>query len=344
MIRTILTIGLMAIVSHTFSQDLKSLREIFLIMEKSKLAYELDFNEDKQYPTYERKRLYNNYYLEIDEQGNRLFRTYEPDSAAAIPLTQAETYFGAQKIAEARGKYQEAYALDSSNFSTLTYIAQTYGIEGNWEMAEKYYLKALEKNPVDYMNHWFIADTYRNTDRQNLCLYHLILAHLYNRNHEAILQELTETLALSKIKVPDWTFSPKIEMAQVGREQISVQSSQEWLSYAIVKAVWEYEPGYRESYGVEEGQFTVLEEFEALAALLDGVKANKKFGKTPMMKVLANSLDENNLVGFVIYEIFLPQYPNVAVQLSEGQMVKTASYFLQLRCSGKTMPFESLIP
>ena len=344
MIRTILTIGLLAIVSHTFSQELKNIREIFMIMDQSELSYLLDISKDKQYPTYERQRLYHNYYLKIDERGNRLFRVYEPDSAAEASLSKAEAYFGAQKTFEARQKYQEAYALDSSNFSTLTYIAQTYGIEKNWKMAETYYLKALEKNPVDYMNHWFIADVYRNTNRQDLCLQHLIFAHVYNRNHQAIEEELIKTLKLRKIKVPEWNFTPQIDLHQTDPETVSIVCSIEWLSYGIVKAVWNFEPDYRESYGVSEGEFTMFEELEGLAGLVDGTKSNKKFQKTPMMKSLQAAFDQSMIRGFIFYEILLPQYPKAAIQLSDAQLAEAANYFLQIRCSGKTFSLESLTP
>ncbi len=326
------------------AQEIKPVSEIFKIMEASRIGYQLDINDEKKYPQPERVRLFNTTYTITDAEGRVEIFTFQPGPEVDSLFNRAEALFQEKRFAQARDLYQQIYELDSTFTKVLPYIAQTYGIQGDLRRAKEFYALALVKNPTDYFAHWMLADIFRMSGQPDEALRQLVFAHLFNRNHLGIQEDLRKTLEARKIILPEWQFEPQMEMAQTGAQSVQLVASTAWLPYAIAKAVWDYEPGYQEAYGASENDFSVLGAAEALGALLDGNRENKKFLKTPMMKTLQASLDDKQLLGFIVYEMLLPQYPAAAKRLDTKQFYAAAEYLLQVRCTGKTISFESLLP
>ena len=326
------------------AQEIKPVSEIFKIMEASRIGYQLDINDEKKYPQPERVRLFNTTYTISDAEGRVEIFSFQPSAEVDSLFNRAETLFGEKRFAQARDLYQQIYELDSTFTKVLPYIAQTYGIQGDLRRAKEYYSLAITKNPTDYFAHWMLADIFRMSGQPDEVLRQLVFAHLFNRNHLGIQEDLRKTLEARKIILPEWQFEPEMEMAQTGAQEVQIVASTAWLPYAIARAVWTYEPGYKEAYQATDSDFSLLGAAEALGALLDANEKNKKFLKTPMMKALQASLDEKMLVGFIMYEMLLPEYPLTSKQLSTKQFYAAAEYLLQVRCTGKTISFESLLP
>ena len=96
---------------------------------------------------------------------------------------KAEDLFSKKEYAKARDAYKRVLLLDPNATIVMAYIAQTFGIEQNWDMAESWYKKAIEANYIDYLAHWLLADVYRNKGEQKKALEEISIAKVLNRNN-----------------------------------------------------------------------------------------------------------------------------------------------------------------
>ena len=100
----------------------------------------------------------------------------------------------------------------------------------------------------------------------------------------------------------------------------------------MAKALWDYEPGYRESMGVSEGYLSSIECKECLASQYISLKnAKAKTKKDPQLQILQKAVDKKFLDQYIIYELFLPQNPFIANQLSEKTILSIKNYILEVR-------------
>lgn len=333
--KQLLTLGILIIAFlNGFGQEIYTPVEIFEIMEKSIISYELNILE-KEIPPKDRSGNlnYNHYYRVIDE-GVISTYDYEIDSNAISYLTQAEEYFLTNRISLARDMYLEVLRVDSSYFQVMTYIGQTYGIEGDFENAIEWYNKAISLNYIDYMAHWFLADAYIKQGNIDKAVDEITIAMILNRNNPRIKKSFNDIYELKKFKKADWSFNPQMEIDSIGINKVSISMDINWLGYAVVKALWKYEPGYKESKGVSEGSFSTIEEKEGFVSLMTSFD-KKKLKKHPEFRALKLALDKNMIDEFILYEIVLPDYPFVAYQFSEELIISIKNYVKEIRGNQK---------
>lgn len=216
----------------------------------------------------------------------------------------------------------------------MTYIGQTYEIEGDFDNAIEWYEKTISLNYIDYMAHWFLADAYKMRGELDLAVDEITIAMILNRNNPRIEKSLSDIYKLKKLKTDDWTFNPQIKIDSTGIDEVSISFSPDWLGYAMVKAVWKYEPGYKESMGVTSGSFSTIEEKECFISLMTSFD-KKRLKKHPEFKALKLSLDKKMIDEFIFYEIILPEYPFVAYQLTEEFLNEIKDYVKEIRGNKK---------
>ncbi|MDH5382433.1 MAG: hypothetical protein OEW75_16375, partial [Cyclobacteriaceae bacterium] len=127
-----------------------------------------------------------------------------------------------------------------------------------------------------------------------------------------------------------WVFNPQIKIESEEDMKVSVKFDADWLGYGLVKALWMYEPGYRESMGIEEGTMSSLEEREAFASLVVGFN-KKKLKKHEEFKALNLAIEKDMINEFIFFEIFLPKNPFAANQLSEDFVNDIKEYVIEVR-------------
>jgi tetratricopeptide (TPR) repeat protein len=214
----------------------------------------------------------------------------------------------------------------------MTYIGQIYGTIKDYDNARLWYRKTIEKNYIDYMAHWFLADIYYKTGEIDNAVNEIVIAQILNRNNPRIKQQFTSIFESAKRKTDDWCFSPQVEIQKLSDNKISVAFNNNWTGYALAKAIWMYEPGYRESMGVAEGQYSTVEDRECLVSLLIGLENSKaKIKKDPQLNMLKEASENKFLNEYILYEIVLPQNPFVAYQLSEEIILGIKDYVLKVR-------------
>ena len=136
----------------------------------------------------------------------------------------------------------------------------------------------------------------------------------------------------AKRNTEDWCFNPQIAINKGEGNRIVVEMSADWTAYAMAKALWNFEPGYKESMGVAPDNYTTLEEKECLIAQLIGMEnAKTNVKKNPQLRILKKAAENNYLEDYMLYEIFLPRSPQVALLLPEQTILSIKDYVLNVR-------------
>lgn len=311
------------------AQDLHSAAEIFKIMEESEITYEFtNLHGEIEIPDRSENLNYHNAYRVIDENGIHTYE-YSLEGEAAEHFKKAEEYFNTKKLPEARDEYLKVLEIDSTFFKAMTYIGQTYEIENNLEKASEWYQKTIQANYIDYMAHWFLADAYKNTGEKDKALLEITIAHILNRNNPRIIESMNEIFKMNKLNRHDWAFNPQMRLEKYDKDKVRIVSDPTWLGYAMTKSVWQYEPGYRESMGVKEDEFSFLEEKECFISLLGGLD-KKVLKKTPEFKALNLAVQNDLIDEYIVYEILLPEYPFVAYQFPEEFIENISRYLIDI--------------
>jgi len=96
--------------------------------------------------------------------------------------------------------------------------------------------------------------------------------------------------------------------------------------------LWLYEPGYSTLMGVEQGQYSTIEDKECLIALLVAQDNSKtEINNDPQLSILKEAAENKFLDEYILYEIVLPKTPFVACQLSEETILGIKDYILKVR-------------
>jgi len=316
----------------TFSQKLHTPSEILKIMEESEISYEFDVLKQKiEAPDRSNNLVYNDYYHKTDSSG---FTTvsYKPSDKVKDYLEKAETYFRADDNAKARELYLKALELDTSYFKLMTFVAQTYEREKNYEEAINWYKKTIKKNYIDYMAHWFISDIYLKTGNKKEALREITIASVLNRNNPRIKKAFDNIYNECRLKNEEWTFVPQYNLTKSKDNKVTIYFSEYWMGYAITKAVWKYEPDYRTNMGETDSTISILEEKEALVSLMIGLSNTKKaFRQFPEFKALKEAFENKFVEEFILYEIILPEYPYVALQIPTNFVESVCDYTMTVR-------------
>lgn len=313
-----------------FGQNLHTPAEILEIMEKSKLTYEIGILEAEIQPPDRSNNLnFNQYYRVKDKDGLTTYQ-YQIDSLAQTHLAKAEEYFKGRKFSLARDMYLKALAVDPSYYPAMTYIGQTYGIEGDWDKAIEWYEKVIDSNYIDYMAHWFLADAYKEKGENKKAIDEITIARILNRNNPRIKISYDLIYNKNKLNTEDWSFNPQMIIDSVGPTKVKILSDMDWIGYAMVKAVWKYEPGHKESMGGGRGMISTTETRECLLGLSNSLE-KKTLKKFPEFKAFKDAMDKDMVNEFIFYEIILPEYPFVAYQLPEEFLSTIVDYVKEIR-------------
>lgn len=316
---------LFSYIFQVFSQNIHTPSEILKIMENSEISYEFEIlKQNKEIPDRSNILVYNDYYQEGDSNSYTTL-AYKPNDLVKDYVAKAEDYFRAGEIIKSRELYLKALEIYPTYFKLMTYVAQTYGIENNNEEAINWYKKSIKNNFIDYMAHWFLSDIYLKTGNKNDALREITIASVLNRNNPRIKKALENVYKQCRLKNEEWTFNPQYELKKASDKKVTVRFESNWMGYAITKAIWKYEPDYRKNMGESDSTLSIKEEKEALITMMVGLNKTKGvFRKYPEFKALKKSFENKYVEEFILYEIILPDYPYVAMQIP--------SYFIESVC------------
>lgn len=316
--------------NYSSAQDINSPADIIKILEKSDVSYEIsELSSEVEPPDYSKDINMATYYT--TENGG--FENIQLDKTTFKLKSETEVFFQKKDYEAARKNYLIIYEKYPKLSKISTYIGQTYELEGDAKTAAAWYKKSIDNNYIDYLAHWFLGRNYINAGKIDEGIEQIMIAHILNRNYTSILNELIEVLATQNIEYDNWVLNPQYNIEKKNDEKVLIEFDELWLSYALTKAVWTYEPGYKESKGIDEGEESSLEDKEALLGIYIMTEDKKKAKKIKAIKALHLAADEKFFDEYVIYESFLPRLPLVAYQMNEAQILNLVSYLKTVRCA-----------
>ncbi len=322
----------LSFITVVFSQEIHSPAEILKILNNSKVTYEISLLDKKiECKDFSEKLNYHGLYRVVTDSGLYTYDIVSNKSAEPL-FARAEDFFGSDNFDSALVYYQLSLKADSTLYDVMTYIGQLYEKKKNYHEAIKWYKLAIDKNYIDYMAHWFLADNYLVTNNVKGAVDEIVIARILNRNNPRIKQSMKNIFEKSKRDTTDWCFNPQVELSRKPDGSIVIATDEKWMGYALAKALWTYEPGYRESMGVAEGEYSTLEDRECLVSLLVGLKnAKVKLKKDRQLFILKKAIENKHLQTYILYELLLPQHPFVAFQLPEETILNIKDYVLNIR-------------
>ena len=318
------------------AQKIHDPMEIISIMDTSDILYSLDALFTPDIPDYSERVLLNDFYVDRLSENTTTVKHYEPNDSAVYYYDLAETFFQQRDMEQARYHYEKALKADPAYYKVMVYIGDTYYAQQRYSDALTWYRRAIDSNYIDYLAHWACANALVYLGQQDKALREITIAKVLNRNNPRITTKLMEIYRLNKKNYNDWYFTPLYELsddydAESEKVTVKIRFKDYWMSYAMAKAVWKYEPGYAEAMGNN----LVLGEKEAVFAYWVIASSNKAAKKTLPAKVLKLALDNRCYEAYVIYEALLPENPNIALYLGEEGIGMIADYILDVRSKVK---------
>jgi tetratricopeptide (TPR) repeat protein len=307
--------------------------EMLKIAIDSKLTYNVqiaedpipprDFSDNLVYPEYRSVR--KGEQIELIE--------YKPNVLSKMYFDKAEAAYKDNKIMEARENYLSAYREDSTMTIALTYLGQISEHQKDFGEAEKYFKESIGRNDADYMAHWFLANVYEHNGAIQKALDEITIAHILNRNNPRIMTAMKEIFQKSGYQYNDsWQFDPQYRLSSTD-SGINVTYHGIWLGYALAQALWNYEPGYKESMGVTDKDlaFNQDREKEGLVAVMVAVE-NEKKNVPESIVALRLAADKELFQAYLFYEIWLRKKPGIGMQLPPKFRTEIKDYILAVRC------------
>lgn len=317
--------------------------DIIKIIDESNIEYQLDqIGKNDKLPQPKLELIEHGIFLKKDKDGSVNITTYESEQKNNPEynslLADAEIEFNAHNYSKAREKYQQILNIDPNNAQIMTYLGQVYSEENKPDEAFNMYQKAITINFLDYMAHWFLADMLVTRDKLDEAVHEITIAHLLNRNNPRVLSELKAVYKKAGRSYPEWTFTPRCILTSKSPDVVSLKTDiacQEWFAYSICKAVWQYEPNYRETMmkKTKEADFLV-EEHECLLILATSVLIDENKKPTdPAIVTLVNAAKQNKINEYAIYEILLREKPQIAYGLNQTNIIPLIDYLLEIRAA-----------
>ena len=227
-----------------------------------------------------------------------------------------------------------------SNIEIMKRIGRSYGATGALETAAYWYEMVLEINYIDFEAHFLLANIFHELVRRDgsgekeKAIKHITLAHILNRNQTDILNSLKEIYNSVGINYKEWQFNPQYTISKQDNQEIHIAyKDSPWLAYGTCKAVWEYEPGYKEKMkNISSAPQLITEEKECLLNALiayENMEGDKS--QFPEFEMLALALKNRTVDDFILYEILSPKQPLEISKLPKEKLEKLANYVSSLR-------------
>jgi tetratricopeptide (TPR) repeat protein len=336
MLRKILfALIILAGITPAKAQTVHKPSELLKIMTDSKLAYSIGEMESPIEPKDYSANVNGNYTYHEDSDGHMVVKTVSLSKEATEEFNAAEEAFAKTgNTKNARMHYQKVLEMQPDYFPAITYIAQTYEGEENYDKAVSTYKQAINKNYVDYMPHWFLADVYFKQKEYEDAADEITIASILNRNHPRIQESMKKIYEKAHLKYDDWVLTPQFEVKGGKEKEVKVLGKDEWLGYAMGKAIWKFEPGYAEGQGEKQGVPSVIEEKECMLCLFTVAENSKKKIKDKGILNLQKALENRMMDQFILYEEFFRWQPSIVYQLS-NKTIKSMKDYVMLAHGGK---------
>ncbi|MFZ1684159.1 MAG: tetratricopeptide repeat protein [Candidatus Zixiibacteriota bacterium] len=310
-----LVIGKPTMSLHTFPQ-------IVEIMKKSALNYKVDTIEGVRPNTFPRDTIRPvlpvGMYISYTDSIPYLL-PYKVPSMAGPFLGFAGQAYEEKKYDEAISWYRKVQLVDPKFQPTYSYLGEAYLMLDSLDSAKVNLGKAIALNFVDFESHRLMGETLWKLKDTAGAIKEMTIAHVLNLNSLPIQGELEEM----RLNSGRLFFGQRIEpmYGVVKRhDTVIVQSSLGWIGYAMVKALWKYEPKYAKGmlgFDPKGSLYILQEEREGIVASLSTNKS---------LAFLNPIIEKGFLDEFILYDIIGPRYPREISFMGREGILRMADY------------------
>ncbi|PWB74492.1 hypothetical protein C3F09_03940 [candidate division GN15 bacterium] len=306
---------------------LHTLTEILQIMEASPLLYDYGSVPDsvaEKDDSSRRPVLRDKQYVKVVNGRPALVEyTITPEVQQQLDLLNESNQ--AKNYAMSLGFSRKMLELDSTFNYARTLIGDAFYLLEQYDSAIYWLRSSITHNYADYEAHWFLADALLASHDTTGAIRELTLAHVLNVNASLLEQSLTEYRKLKGRTFGEWEFRPHVKLEKKA-DTVFVRYDAKSEGYALVKAVWAYEPGYSEKMlgrKPDQVSFRMLEEREAVGCDRETDTAlNRRLERIER----AGYFDE-----FLLYEIAARRYPEWIPTMPHELIRRIAEYVDKFR-------------
>jgi len=314
-----------------FAQNPASPAEILKVMEKSDLSYNLNELEGEITCQDQSKNTISDHYVLLTTETGKSLGIQSIREDAKVEFDKAENFFSSGDWDSTVYYYQKALEKDPSVSYIMTYLGQMYGKKKLYSEAVVWYELAIKTNPLDFMAHWFLADTYWIMGKTDLAVTEITLAWILNRNNPRIKMSFFNIMRSAGYSDQDFDFCPQYTLE--GNETgVDLKFHPAWAGYSMVKALWKFEPGYSESKGVKKGVYSSQEEKEAMANLYAQLQNSPDLiPNNPAFSCLMAAVETDHFSDYYIFEVMMKVSPVISYSFPEDVLKSLKSYILDVR-------------
>lgn len=314
----------------TYSQEFYDVSDFLKVSSESEVIYNFSSLKESIEPLAEQGRLNFNYYYLNDSAGNREIKPYN------ISRSVRELFeWGSEALMlgvpdTARLIYKEVLDFYPHYSPAITGIGYTFQELGHHEEAKHYFNKAIKTNPIDYMAYWGLAFSLLELNQYEESKRSILKAWILNRNSKEIQRSVKHIFDSTGYTFNNWTFTPQYRLHKTNNT-IEVSYNTSWMGYAVCKAVWQYEPGFSDLRGFSVDNSMFIER-ECLSCLITTMQADKeKAMKDPALAAFKKALQQKFAFEFILFEILLPDKPDMAYHLNTDRIEKVVEYIIVTR-------------
>jgi tetratricopeptide (TPR) repeat protein len=284
------------------------------------------------------------YYQEKIPNGAAI-RRYRHSAAVESILKKNDQPDRSANPVERRAVFLEAFALEPANSQLLTRIGDTYFTQKNYKQALSWYQRAIAENYFDYQAHWYLADCYFNLtdirDRNGYkkkALREIITALVLNRNHFWIRMDVDRICKDAYCSYDEFSFGPLCRITRTA-DTVKVNAARDWLPYAMTKAVYLYEPAYRDTSSDDTDMRRRFPEMlnnsnaerNCLLNLIAAYygKDQKRKSDDKAIAAAYKAFKDKNSLEYILYEIWLRRWPHIIYAYPQDKVEQVVDYVMK---------------
>jgi tetratricopeptide (TPR) repeat protein len=222
--------------------------------------------------------------------GNVRIVGWDLDEKALGHIREAEKLFRSGDLEKAEVEYKACLALQPRYGTGWLCLGDVPFGRKDYASALEDYRKAIEIDPSLAQAHRFAADALAHLGKYLEAEEEYINAVAWDPGYSEAWQALKDLGKSVGFTVEEHPFRPPAGLLGSGNDgsvQIGIPKDQggkdsdatRWLAYATCKAVWRFEPGFREKHGAKAGskyELSSAEEQSCLATYIEGALNNEK--------------------------------------------------------------------
>jgi|GEM_PF-1833853 len=331
------------------SQEVIIIRDMKETMKTSSVGYEFD-QYQHTYTFVDLPLVQTGVFLSPNGDQLRLsdYSEYESFEVRKLKIS-AEAAIRSKKFSKARRIFLKMLSDMPNHSQVMVYIGHTFEKDNDTEMAEQWYQKAIETNPINYVAYRALAEVQVSKGMFDKALESALSALVLNRNDEELVQVVNKIARFQGKQFSGWDFAPQYQVLVGESGSVKVEyNGSPWKYYGLSKAFWSYEPGY--SSGRLRGnfdEFQVLQEQDCMERALYAYEnllgdENLKQTTFPAIYEYNKAKHKGYAMEYILYEVVMQENPYLACTLNGIEVKQIVDYLIHNRLVDNEVKYKKI--